>query len=59
MVAALDPHSAYLDSSEFEEIRLSTMGSYPAWASKSWPRTGGEGAHPSRARRHKGGTRAG
>lgn len=29
MVAALDPHSAYLDSSEFEEIRLSTMGSYP------------------------------
>ncbi len=29
MVAALDPHSAYLDSAEFEEIRLSTMGSYP------------------------------
>ena len=29
MVAALDPHSAYLDSQEFEEIRLSTMGSYP------------------------------
>jgi carboxyl-terminal processing protease len=29
MVAALDPHSAYLDSSEFEQIRLSTMGSYP------------------------------
>src|ERR1700719_2502706 len=29
MVAALDSHSAYLDSSEFEEIRLSTMGSYP------------------------------
>ncbi len=29
MVAALDPHSAYLDSDEFEEIRLSTMGSYP------------------------------
>ena len=29
MVAALDPHSAYLDSSEFEEIRLSTMGTYP------------------------------
>src|SRR6478672_9765604 len=29
MVAALDPHSAYLDSEEFEEIRLSTMGSYP------------------------------
>ncbi|HWX52752.1 MAG TPA: S41 family peptidase, partial [Solirubrobacteraceae bacterium] len=29
MVAALDPHSAYLDSNEFEEIRLSTMGSYP------------------------------
>ena len=28
MVAALDPHSAYLDSEEFEEIRLSTMGSY-------------------------------
>ena len=27
MVAALDPHSAYLDSEEFEEIRLSTMGS--------------------------------
>jgi carboxyl-terminal processing protease len=29
MVAALDPHSAYLDSQEFDEIRLSTMGSYP------------------------------
>jgi carboxyl-terminal processing protease len=29
MVAALDPHSAYLDNEEFEEIRLSTMGSYP------------------------------
>jgi len=29
MVAALDPHSAYLDSDEFNEIRLSTMGSYP------------------------------
>ncbi|HEY8053527.1 MAG TPA: S41 family peptidase [Steroidobacteraceae bacterium] len=29
MVAALDSHSAYLDSSEFEEVRLSTMGSYP------------------------------
>lgn len=29
MVAALDPHSAYLDSSEFDEIRVSTMGSYP------------------------------
>lgn len=29
MVSALDPHSAYLDSDEFEEIRLSTMGSYP------------------------------
>jgi carboxyl-terminal processing protease len=29
MVAALDAHSAFLDSEEFEEIRLSTMGSYP------------------------------
>ncbi|MBV8143796.1 MAG: S41 family peptidase, partial [Gammaproteobacteria bacterium] len=29
MVAGLDPHSAYLDSQEFDEIRLSTMGSYP------------------------------
>jgi carboxyl-terminal processing protease len=29
MVSALDPHSAFLDSEEFEEIRLSTMGSYP------------------------------
>jgi carboxyl-terminal processing protease len=29
MVAGLDPHSAYLDNDEFEEIRLSTMGSYP------------------------------
>ena len=29
MVAALDPHSAYLDNDEFNEIRLSTMGSYP------------------------------
>jgi carboxyl-terminal processing protease len=29
MVAGLDPHSAFLDSEEFEEIRLSTMGSYP------------------------------
>lgn len=29
MVAALDPHSAFLDTEEFEEIRLSTMGAYP------------------------------
>lgn len=29
MVAALDAHSAYLDSDEFNEIRLSTMGAYP------------------------------
>src|SRR5258708_31048706 len=29
MVAGLDPHSAFLDTEEFEEIRLSTMGSYP------------------------------
>src|ERR1700745_4123830 len=29
MVAALDPHSAFLDTEAFEEIRLSTMGSYP------------------------------
>ena len=29
MVAALDPNSAYLDNEEFNEIRLSTMGSYP------------------------------
>jgi carboxyl-terminal processing protease len=29
MVAGLDPHSAFLDNDEFEEIRLSTMGSYP------------------------------
>jgi len=29
MVSSLDPHSAYLDSEEFEETRLSTSGSYP------------------------------
>lgn len=29
MVSGLDPHSAFLDNEEFEEIRLSTMGSYP------------------------------
>ncbi len=29
MVAALDPHSAYLDLNQLEEVRLSTMGSYP------------------------------
>ena len=29
MVSSLDPHSAYLNSREFEETRLSTMGSYP------------------------------
>ncbi len=29
MVAALDPHSAFLNSEEYEEIRVSTMGSYP------------------------------
>jgi carboxyl-terminal processing protease len=29
MVSSLDPHSAYLNSEEFEETRLSTMGSYP------------------------------
>ncbi len=29
MVSSLDPHSAYLDSREFEDTRLSAMGSYP------------------------------
>jgi len=29
MVAGLDPHSAFLDSEEYEEIRVSTTGSYP------------------------------
>ena len=29
MVSGLDPHSSYLDSEEFDEIRLSTMGTYP------------------------------
>lgn len=29
MVSALDPHSAYLNSEQFEETRLSTRGSYP------------------------------
>jgi carboxyl-terminal processing protease len=29
MVAGLDPHSAFLDTQEFEEMRLSTMGTYP------------------------------
>ena len=29
MVSSLDPHSAYLNSREFEDIRLSAMGSYP------------------------------
>ncbi len=29
MVGGLDPHSAFLDDEQFEEIRLSTMGSYP------------------------------
>jgi carboxyl-terminal processing protease len=29
MVSGLDSHSAFLDNEEFDEIRLSTMGSYP------------------------------
>ena len=29
MVGALDPHSAFLDANEYEEIRASTTGSYP------------------------------
>ncbi|MBX3693831.1 MAG: S41 family peptidase [Steroidobacteraceae bacterium] len=29
MVSALDPHSAFLDASEYDEIRASTTGSYP------------------------------
>ncbi len=29
MVSGLDPHSAFLDDEEFQEVRLSTMGSYP------------------------------
>lgn len=29
MIASLDPHSTYLDSKQFEQIRLSTTGSYP------------------------------
>ena len=29
MVSGLDTHSAYLDNEEFDEIRLSTMGTYP------------------------------
>lgn len=40
MVAALDSHSAYLDSEEFEEIRLSTMGSYPGVGIEVVPENG-------------------
>jgi carboxyl-terminal processing protease len=40
MVAALDPHSAYLDNEEFEEIRLSTMGSYPGVGIEVVPENG-------------------
>jgi len=40
MVAALDPHSAYLDTQEFEEIRLSTMGSYPGVGIEVAPENG-------------------
>ena len=40
MVAALDPHSAYLDTQEFEEIRLSTMGSYPGVGIEVTPEDG-------------------
>jgi carboxyl-terminal processing protease len=29
MVGALDPHSAFLDSDEYDEIRVSTAGQYP------------------------------
>lgn len=29
MVSSLDPHSAFLDADEYEEIRASTTGSYP------------------------------
>jgi carboxyl-terminal processing protease len=29
MVAGLDPYSAYLDPDEYDEVRLSTSGSYP------------------------------
>jgi carboxyl-terminal processing protease len=29
MVSALDPHSAYLDDQEYEEVRASTAGVYP------------------------------
>lgn len=29
MVSALDPHSAFLDAEEYDEIRASTTGSYP------------------------------
>ncbi|MGE0583375.1 MAG: S41 family peptidase [Steroidobacteraceae bacterium] len=29
MVSGLDPHSAFLDADEYEEIRASTTGSYP------------------------------
>ncbi|MGD9598796.1 MAG: S41 family peptidase [Steroidobacteraceae bacterium] len=29
MVSALDPHSAFLDADEYDEIRASTTGSYP------------------------------
>lgn len=28
MIAELDPHSAYLDADEFQEVRISTTGSY-------------------------------
>src|SRR5690606_3369912 len=29
MVGALDPHSAFLDADEYDEIRASTTGTYP------------------------------
>src|SRR5262249_52304262 len=40
MVAALDPHSAYLDSEEFDAIRVSTMCSYPAGGMEVGPADG-------------------
>ena len=45
MIAQLDPHSAFLDSDEYREIRISTTGNYsgvgPGSESRRRPRAGG------------------
>jgi hypothetical protein len=58
MIAQLDPHSAFPDSDEYREIRISTTGNYSGVGPKNWS-TSIRSSLPSMTRRSARGHQAG